>query len=56
MLRSDYDRLVTQEFRLRIVHQEEGLFTTTGRALRPGNAARRDVFIVVKEESGMAGA
>jgi len=56
MLRSDYDRLVTQGFRLRILHQEEGLFTTTGRSLRRGAAARRDLFIVVTEESGTAGA
>lgn len=56
MLRSDYDRLVTEGFRLRIVHQEEGLFTTTGRALRRGPAARRDAFIVVTEQSGTTGA
>jgi 4-amino-4-deoxy-L-arabinose transferase-like glycosyltransferase len=56
MLRRDYDRLVADGFRLRIVHQEEGLFTTTGRALRRGAAARRDAFIVVTEQLGQAGA
>ena len=56
MLRSDYDRLVAQGLRLRIVRQEEGLFTTTGRALRRGGTARRDAFIVVTEQSGTAGA
>jgi len=56
MLRSEYDRLTAQGFRLRIVHEEKGLFTTTGRALRRGAAARRDAFVVVTEESGSAGA
>jgi len=56
MLRSDYDRLVAEGFRLRIVHQEEGLFTTTGRALRRGVAARRNAFIVVTDQSGTTGA
>ena len=56
MLRTDYDRLAEQGFRLRIVHQEEGLFTTTGRTLRRGAAARRDVFIVVTEQPERAGA
>jgi hypothetical protein len=56
MLRGDYDRLVAQGLRLRIVHQEEGLFTTTGRALRRGAAASRDVFIVVTEQPASAGA
>jgi 4-amino-4-deoxy-L-arabinose transferase-like glycosyltransferase len=56
MLRTDYDRLAGQGFRLRIVHQEEGLFTTTGRALRRGAAARRAAFIVVTEESERPGA
>ena len=56
MLRTDYDRLAEQGFRLRIVRQEEGLFTTTGRTLRRGAAARRDAFIVVTEQPGRAGA
>jgi 4-amino-4-deoxy-L-arabinose transferase-like glycosyltransferase len=56
MLRRDYDRLVADGFPLRIVHQEEGLFTTTGRALRRGAAASRDAFIVVTEQLGTAGA
>jgi len=56
MLRTQYDRLAAQGFRLRIVHEEKGLFTTTGRALRRGAAARRDAFIVVTDESGTAGA
>jgi 4-amino-4-deoxy-L-arabinose transferase-like glycosyltransferase len=50
MLRRDYDGLATEGFRLRIVHQEIGLFTTTGRALRAGTAARHDIFIVVTED------
>lgn len=56
MLRRDYDRLVAAGFQLRIEHQEEGLFTTTGRALRRGAAARRDAFVVVTEQLGAAGA
>jgi len=56
MLRTDYDRLAEQGFRLRIVQQEEGLFTTTGRTLRRGAAARRNAFIVVTEQPGRAGA
>jgi 4-amino-4-deoxy-L-arabinose transferase-like glycosyltransferase len=56
MLRRDYDRLVADGFRLRIVHEEEGLFTTTGRNLRRGVAARRDAFIVVTERVGTTGA
>jgi 4-amino-4-deoxy-L-arabinose transferase-like glycosyltransferase len=55
MLLPDYDRLVADGFRLRILYQEEGLFTTTGRSLRSG-AARRDVFIVVTEEPTTSGA
>ncbi len=50
MMRRDYDRLATEGFRLRIVHEEPGLFTTTGRALRSGAAARRDAFTIVTEE------
>ena len=50
MLLRDYDRLATEGFRLRIVHQQRGLFTTTGRALRSGATAPRDAFIVVSDE------
>ena len=50
------DRLAAEGFRLRIVHQQPGLFTTTGRALRSGAAAPRDAFIVVSEEPGRPGA
>jgi 4-amino-4-deoxy-L-arabinose transferase-like glycosyltransferase len=56
MLRRDYDRLVADGFQLRIVQQENGLFTTTGRTLRRGVAARRDAFIVVTEQVGTTGA
>jgi len=56
MLRRDYDRLVADGFRLRCVQQKEGLFTTTGRNLRRGAAARRDAFIVVTEQLGTTGA
>jgi 4-amino-4-deoxy-L-arabinose transferase-like glycosyltransferase len=56
MLRHEYDRLTAQGFRLRILHEEKGLFTTTGRALRRGTAARRDTFVVVTEQSGPSGA
>jgi hypothetical protein len=55
MLRRDYDRLAAQGFRLRVLHQEEGLFTTTGRALRRGATAGRDAFIVVSEQPEAAG-
>jgi len=56
MLRRDYDRLVADGFQLRIVHQEKGLFTTTGRGLRRGATAPRDTFIVVTEQTGATGA
>lgn len=49
MLRRDYDRLPGGGARLRIIHQENGLFTTTGRTLRSGAAAHRDQFIVVTD-------
>jgi 4-amino-4-deoxy-L-arabinose transferase-like glycosyltransferase len=49
MMRRDYDQLTAEGVRLKIVHQEPGLFTTTGRALRSGAAARRDTFIIVTE-------
>jgi 4-amino-4-deoxy-L-arabinose transferase-like glycosyltransferase len=50
MLLRDYDRLAAEGFRLRIVHRQRALFTTTGRALRSGATARRDAFIVVSDE------
>ena len=56
MLRRDYDRLTADGFRLRVVHQEPGLFTTTGRSLRSGAAPGRDVFIIVTEEPAAPGA
>jgi len=56
MLRRDYDRLAAEGFRLRIVHQERGLFTTTGRALRSRAAANRDAFVIVTEEPSRPGA
>ena len=55
MLRRDYDRLSQEGFRLRILHREQGLFTTTGRALRSGAGAPRDEFIVVTEEAAVSG-
>jgi hypothetical protein len=55
MLLRDYDRLAAEGFRLRIVHQQRGLFTTTGRALRSGATAGRDAFIVVSEEPAYPG-
>jgi hypothetical protein len=56
MLRRDFDRLSAEGLRLRILRQEEGLFTTTGRALRSGAAARRDAFIVVTGQADTSGA
>ena len=56
MLRRDYDQLLADGFRLRIVFEAEGLFTTTGRALRSGAAAHREAFIVVTEEPVASGA
>ena len=51
MLRSDYDRLTTDGMRLRVIHEESGLFTTTGRALSSGARAPREQFMVVTDES-----
>jgi 4-amino-4-deoxy-L-arabinose transferase-like glycosyltransferase len=56
MLRRDYDRLTADGFRLRVVHQEPGLFTTTGRSLRSGAAPGSDAFIIVTEEPAAPGA
>jgi hypothetical protein len=56
MLRRDYDRLTAEGFRFRIAHEQEGLFTTTGRPLRRGAAARRDAFIIVTEQADTSGA
>jgi 4-amino-4-deoxy-L-arabinose transferase-like glycosyltransferase len=50
MLRHDYDLLTAAGMPLRIIHEETGLFTTTGRTLRAGRAARREGFIVVTDE------
>jgi len=55
MRRRDYDPLVAGGFKLAIVREEPGLFTTTGRALRSGAAAPRDGFIVVTEETRRPG-
>jgi len=56
MLRRDYDRLAAEGVRLRVVHQEPGLFTTTGRSLRSGAPAGRDAFVIVSEEATPPGA
>jgi hypothetical protein len=56
MLRRDYDRLTAEGFRFRIAQEQEGLFTTTGRSLRRGAAARRDAFIIVTEQADTSGA
>jgi 4-amino-4-deoxy-L-arabinose transferase-like glycosyltransferase len=56
MMRRDYDQLAAEGLRLRIVHQEPGLFTTTGRSLRSGAAAPRDIFIIVTEDPANPGA
>lgn len=50
MLRRDYNGLVSQGMQLRVIHEEQGLFTTTGRALQAGSGARREQFIVVTED------
>src|SRR5258706_4653715 len=55
MMRRDYDRLTGEGFRLRIVHREQGLFTTTGRALRSGAGAPPDEFILVTEGPAPSG-
>jgi hypothetical protein len=47
MMRRDYDRLSMEGIGLRVIHQEPGLFTTTGRTLRSGARARNDQFLVV---------
>jgi len=56
MTRRDYDRLAAEGVRLRVVHQEPGLFTTTGRSLRSGAPPGRDAFIIVTEEPASPGA
>jgi hypothetical protein len=49
MLRHDYERLAAGGMRLRVIYEETGLFTTTGRSLQAGAAARKDGFIIVTE-------
>ena len=51
MLRHDYDRLAADGLRLRVIYEETGLFTTTGRSLKSGAAARKDGFIIVTENT-----
>ena len=50
MLRRDYDALVSEGIRLRVIHDQPGLFTTTGRSLRSGRPAGSDHFIVVTDD------
>ncbi len=50
MLRRDFDALVLEGIRLRVIHDQPGLFTTTGRSLRSGRAAGSDHFIVVTDD------
>ena len=50
MLRSDYDRLTAAGMRIHIIHEEPGLFTTTGRGLSAASKAPREGFIIVTEE------
>jgi 4-amino-4-deoxy-L-arabinose transferase-like glycosyltransferase len=47
MMGRDYDRLSMEGIGLQVIHQEPGLFTTTGRVLRSGAKARNDEFLVV---------
>jgi len=49
MMRRDYDRLTMEGMGLRVIHQEPGLFTTTGRAFRSGVKSRTDQFLVVSD-------
>ena len=41
------DALTAAGLPLRVVHEETGLFMTSGRALRAGARARRERFVVV---------
>jgi len=47
MLGRDYDALTAAGLPLRVIHEETGLFMTSGRALRAGARARRERFVVV---------
>ena len=51
MLRPDYERLAARGMSLRVIYEETGLFTTTGRSLQAGAAARKDSFIIVTENA-----
>ena len=50
MLRRDFDQLAREGLRMRIIHEEAGLFTTTGRSLRAGRDAPHAGFVVVTED------
>ena len=49
MMRRDYDNLGLADLGLRVIHEERGLFTTTGRGLRAGNKSPDSRFIVVSD-------
>jgi len=49
MMRQDYDNLGLADLGLRVIHEERGLFTTTGRGLRAGNKSPDNRFIVVSD-------
>jgi 4-amino-4-deoxy-L-arabinose transferase-like glycosyltransferase len=48
MLRRDFDALAARGLPISVIHEADGLFTTTGRALSRG-AARRTAFVVVSD-------
>jgi 4-amino-4-deoxy-L-arabinose transferase-like glycosyltransferase len=50
MPRADYEALRRSGVRVRVIYEREGLFTTTGRNLRAGAAARRERFVIVTDD------
>jgi 4-amino-4-deoxy-L-arabinose transferase-like glycosyltransferase len=58
MLSHDYEELVELGVQLRVLHEQPGLFTTSGRALRRGQARNETRFIVVTtaEDAGSSAA
>jgi 4-amino-4-deoxy-L-arabinose transferase-like glycosyltransferase len=45
-----FEELLGQGIPVRVLYEQEGLFTTTGRNLRAGARARRERFVVVTED------
>ena len=53
MPRREFEELRRAGAQVRVLYEGEGLFTTTGRNLRAGTAARRERFVVVTDDQSV---